>query len=91
MHDIVMNPFFFILYLIGVLSAAFHFANGLWSFMVSWGITVGPRAQRVSSYICMTLFVIVSVLFTWSLFAFRDVEFQADGTALLETLRVFVG
>ncbi|GIP54789.1 MULTISPECIES: succinate dehydrogenase cytochrome b558 subunit [Paenibacillus] len=91
MHDIVMNPFFFILYLIGVLSAAFHFANGLWSFMVSWGITVGPRAQRVSSYICMTLFVIVSVLFTWSLFAFRGVEFQADGTALLETLRVFVG
>ncbi|RCX19703.1 succinate dehydrogenase subunit C [Fontibacillus phaseoli] len=91
MHEIVMNPFFFILYLIGVVSAAFHFANGLWSFMVSWGITVGPRAQRVSSYICMTLFAITAVMFTWSLFAFRDVEFQADGTALLETLRAFIG
>ncbi|WP_410771993.1 succinate dehydrogenase cytochrome b558 subunit [Fontibacillus sp. BL9] len=91
MHEIVMNPFFFILYLIGVVSAAFHFANGLWSFMVSWGITVGPRAQRVSSYICMTLFAVTAVMFTWSLFAFRGVEFQADGTALLETLRVFIG
>ncbi len=91
MHDIVMNPVFFILYLIGVISAAFHFSNGLWSFLVSWGITVGPRAQRVSSYICMTMFAIVAVLFTWSLFAFRGVEFQAEGTALLETIRVFVG
>lgn len=92
MHEIVTQPFYFILYLIGVLSAAFHFANGLWSFLVSWGITVGPRAQRVSSHICMGLFVIVAIIFTWSLFAFRGAEFQAEGTALLEmTFRVLAG
>lgn len=91
MHGIVNNPVYFILYLIGVISAAFHFANGLWSFLVSWGITVGPRAQRVSSHICMGLFVIVAVLFTWSLFAFRGAEFQAEGTAWLEAVRTLVG
>lgn len=92
MHEIVTQPFYFILYLIGVLSAAFHFANGLWSFLVSWGITVGPRAQRVSSHICMGLFVIVAIIFTWSLFAFRGAEFQAEGTAWLEmTFRVLAG
>lgn len=91
MHGIVTNPVYFILYLIGVISAAFHFANGLWSFLVSWGITVGPRAQRVSSHICMGLFVIVAVLFTWSLFAFRGAEFQAEGTAWLEAVRTLVG
>ncbi|GJM78685.1 succinate dehydrogenase cytochrome b558 subunit [Paenibacillus sp. HMSSN-139] len=74
MHDIVSNPFFFVLYLIGVVSAAFHFTNGLWSFLVSWGVTVGPRAQRVSSNICMGLFVIVAVMFVWSLIAFRGAE-----------------
>lgn len=91
MHNIVMNPFFFILYLIGVLSAAFHFSNGLWSFMISWGITVGPRAQRVSSIICMGLCVIISVMLVWSLFAFRGVEFQADGTAWLNGMKSLLG
>ncbi|MNO58817.1 Succinate dehydrogenase cytochrome b558 subunit [compost metagenome] len=91
MHDIVMNPFFFALYAISVVAASFHFANGLWSFLVSWGITVGPRAQRVSSQICMTMFVIVAVMFVWSLFAFRNVEFQAEGAALLQTMKVMAG
>ncbi|MBW4837911.1 MAG: succinate dehydrogenase cytochrome b558 subunit [Paenibacillaceae bacterium] len=90
MHDIVNNPIFFVLYLIGVVSAAFHFTNGLWSFLVSWGVTVGPRAQRVSSYICMGLFVIVGVMFVWSLFAFRGAEFQAEGTALLEAAKAWL-
>lgn len=75
-HAVVMNPVTFILYLIGVISTAFHFSNGIWSFLVSWGITVGPRAQRVSSVMCMGLFAIVSVLFILSLIAFRNVEFQ---------------
>ncbi|OGW28745.1 MAG: succinate dehydrogenase, partial [Nitrospinae bacterium RIFCSPLOWO2_12_FULL_47_7] len=35
-----------LLYVIGILSATFHFANGLWGFCVSWGITIGPAAQR---------------------------------------------
>ncbi|AOZ91986.1 succinate dehydrogenase cytochrome b558 subunit [Paenibacillus crassostreae] len=75
-HAVVMNPITFILYLIGVISTAYHFSNGLWSFLVSWGITVGPRAQRVSSVMCMGLFAIVSILFILSLIAFRGVEFQ---------------
>ncbi|MBM6995980.1 succinate dehydrogenase cytochrome b558 subunit [Paenibacillus sp. DXFW5] len=90
MHDIVNNPIFFTLYVIGVVSAAFHLTNGLWSFLVSWGVTVGPRAQRVSSNICMGLFVIVAVMFVWSLFAFRGAEFQAEGTALLETAKAWL-
>lgn len=90
MHEIVSNPLFFTLYIIGVVSAAFHFTNGLWSFLVSWGVTVGPRSQRVSSYICMGLFAIVAVMFVWSLIAFRGSEFQAAGTALLETAKAWL-
>ncbi|EOS58451.1 succinate dehydrogenase cytochrome b558 subunit [Paenibacillus barengoltzii] len=90
MHEIVSNPLFFTLYIIGVVSAAFHFTNGLWSFLVSWGVTVGPRSQRVSSYICMGLFAIVAVMFVWSLVAFRGAEFQAEGTALLETAKAWL-
>jgi len=77
MHELLSNPVYFVLYAIAVICAVFHFSNGLWSFFVSWGITVGPRAQRVSSYICMGIFVIVSVMFILSLFAFSGDEFAA--------------
>ncbi|MEW9700739.1 succinate dehydrogenase cytochrome b558 subunit [Paenibacillus sp. SI8] len=76
MHDIATNPIYFTVYLIGSVSAAFHFCNGMWSFLVSWGITVGPRAQRFSSYIWMALFIVMAVMFIMSLTAFTDSQFQ---------------
>lgn len=76
MHDIATNPVFFAIYTISVIAASFHFANGIWSFLVSWGITVGPRAQRISTYVWMTVFVIMSVMFVLSLSAFTGSEFQ---------------
>lgn len=81
-HNIVNQPVLFALYVVGVVSACFHFSNGLWSFLVSWGITVGPRSQRVSSYICMGLFVLTTFMFLISLVAFRDSEFQTAAAAL---------
>ena len=84
MHDIVSNPAVFTIYIIGVLAATFHFANGIWAFLVSWGITVGPRAQKVSANICMGIFVIVAALFLLSLFAFRGDEFE--GAAALASV-----
>ncbi|ALS26791.1 succinate dehydrogenase cytochrome b558 subunit [Paenibacillus cisolokensis] len=85
MHQIFSNPAMIVLYTIGVLSAVFHFANGMWSFLVAWGITVGPRAQRISSYVWMGVFVIVSALFLLSIVAFRGDEFKeaADAAAAL--------
>jgi len=34
------------IYVIGLAAACFHFANGIWSFCITWGITVGVKAQR---------------------------------------------
>ncbi|MEK8132421.1 succinate dehydrogenase cytochrome b558 subunit [Paenibacillus filicis] len=76
MHQIASNPFYFVFYVIGVVAATFHFSNGMWSFLVSWGITVGPRAQRVSSFVWMGVFVIMTVMFIMSLTAFLDPAFQ---------------
>lgn len=42
-----------IIYLIGILSATFHFANGLWGFCISWGLIIGPKAQRNASVMFM--------------------------------------
>ncbi|WP_284644685.1 succinate dehydrogenase cytochrome b558 subunit [Paenibacillus silviterrae] len=76
MHEIATNPVNFVFYVIGVVAAVFHFSNGMWSFLVSWGITVGPRAQKVSTYIWMGVFVVMSIMFIMSLTAFTDPEFS---------------
>lgn len=40
-----------IVYLLGVAAAAFHASNGLFTFCITWGITVGKRAQQVSRFL----------------------------------------
>jgi succinate dehydrogenase / fumarate reductase cytochrome b subunit len=75
MHNILSDNLMFTLYLIGVIATAFHFSNGLWAFLVSWGITIGAKSQRISTYFTMGLFVIMSVMFVISLTSFRGEEF----------------
>jgi succinate dehydrogenase/fumarate reductase cytochrome b subunit (b558 family) len=45
----------FALYVTGVTASVFHFANGLWLFGNSWGITLSERAQRRSAVVCSVL------------------------------------
>lgn len=70
MENILSNPFMFWFYVVGVISTTFHFANGLWSFMVSWGITVTPRSQVISTYVTLVIFIATSIAFVTTLFAF---------------------
>jgi succinate dehydrogenase / fumarate reductase cytochrome b subunit len=76
MHEIFTNPVSIVLYVVGILAATFHFSNGMWSFLVSWGVTVGPRAQRISGFVWMGVFVIMAVMFLMSINAFTGAEFQ---------------
>ncbi|WP_339250870.1 succinate dehydrogenase cytochrome b558 subunit [Paenibacillus sp. FSL P2-0136] len=82
MHNIVTQPLLMTLYIVGIVAACFHFSNGLWSFLISWGITVGPRSQRVSSVLCLGIFVIVTFMFVLSLVTFRNDEFQTAAVAM---------
>jgi succinate dehydrogenase cytochrome b subunit len=70
MENIVSNPFMLGFYIVGIVSAVFHFANGLWSFCVSWGITVTPRSQQISTYITMGIFVVLSIIGVRAILAF---------------------
>lgn len=70
MADIVSNPFLYWFYVVGLIAAAFHFANGLWSFLVSWGVTVGPRAQQVATYASAVVFVFLTIIGIGALNAF---------------------
>jgi succinate dehydrogenase / fumarate reductase cytochrome b subunit len=64
--DIVAREFrlvpIFIIYLIGITATVWHLANGIWLFMVDWGITVGERAQRLSGYACIAFGVFLLLI-----------------------------
>jgi succinate dehydrogenase / fumarate reductase cytochrome b subunit len=70
MLEWLSNPAYFALYLAGVLAAAFHFANGLWTFGIVWGITAGRNAQRLSTYACAGIGIIVAGMGVNSLLGF---------------------
>ncbi|MGQ0414913.1 succinate dehydrogenase cytochrome B558, partial [Bacillus sp. HC-TM] len=72
MADILNNPAMFTFYLVGVVSTIFHFANGLWTFCISWGITVSPRSQRISTYVTLAIFLGLSYVGVSALLAFID-------------------
>jgi len=59
-----------IIYLIGILSATFHFANGLWGFCISWGVVVGPRAQRNAAWAFSLVGLVLTVMAVATVFEF---------------------
>ncbi|MGI6678654.1 MAG: succinate dehydrogenase [Dehalobacterium sp.] len=58
----LQNPLFFALYIIGVISAIYHFANGLFTFLITWGITIGDNSQNFFSKFSTVLFVALGFL-----------------------------
>jgi succinate dehydrogenase / fumarate reductase cytochrome b subunit len=59
MQRLMTDPIGFTIFLVGVLAAVFHFTNGIWTFCITWGITVGQRAQRTVRAVCMVFFVLM--------------------------------
>lgn len=70
MADIVANPIALILYIIGIVAAVYHFTNGLWTFCITWGITVSPKSQKVFQYITMAAFLGLSFIGVRAILAF---------------------
>ncbi|HYF77545.1 MAG TPA: succinate dehydrogenase cytochrome b558 subunit [Symbiobacteriaceae bacterium] len=73
--DVVQNAFqnniIAAWYIIGIIAAAYHLCNGIYTFLITWGITIGPKSQRVSNLITNAAFVGVSALGVITVFAFR--------------------
>ena len=49
----------FAIYMVGITATVWHFANGIWLFLVDWGITIGERAQRLTGYACIAFGIVL--------------------------------
>jgi len=57
------------LYAIGIVSVCFHFANGIATSLITWGITVTRAAQHRAAIVCWGVFAVMSV---WGLLIMRE-------------------
>lgn len=48
MQELMSTPWIFWFYVIGLTAVLFHFSNGIWGFLVSWGLTVSQRSQKIA-------------------------------------------
>lgn len=51
----VMGVVVSLIYFIGITMLVFHFANGLWTAAITWGLTISAHAQRRWGYVCAAM------------------------------------
>lgn len=61
-RDAFLSPVKCFLYTIFVLAACFHAFNGLWTFMISWGVILRVKSQQKMSYLCSGLMFLLMFL-----------------------------
>jgi succinate dehydrogenase / fumarate reductase cytochrome b subunit len=67
MVRILNNPWVFWFYVVGLACVMFHFGNGLWGLLISWGIVTSPRGERVTSWMSLAVGVLFCVAGSCSL------------------------
>ena len=59
------------LYVVGVLCACYHFANGLFNFAYKWGVTVSARSQEGMAAASVAIFLVMSAVGIHIVLSFR--------------------
>jgi succinate dehydrogenase / fumarate reductase cytochrome b subunit len=65
-------------YVLGLWAACYHFANGIWTFCISWGITIGEKAQKRMGYFAALVGIVLFVWGSLSLYAFATYDTKAS-------------
>lgn len=65
-----------IFYFIGVSSLVFHFANGLWSAAITWGVTVSRPAQKRWGMVCAGLGAALMLMAWASVIGFATLDYD---------------
>lgn len=55
-------PWVFTLYVVGILSVVYHFANGLWSFSITWGLVRTDAGQKRLAAVSCLVFAVLAVV-----------------------------
>ena len=65
-----------LVYLIGMLSAIYHFSNGLWTQGITWGVWTSAKAQRRASWLSVFMGLFLAAVGITALSGFSRVDVQ---------------
>ncbi|MBI1292550.1 hypothetical protein GC173_15130 [bacterium] len=65
-----------IAYFIGGLSVVYHFANGICTFCMTWGLTVGPKSQMWMARAALGVGAILTLMLLSSIAGFTRIGYQ---------------
>ena len=74
-----------LVYFVGVVSSVFHLANGIWTSLITWGITIHPRTQRGAGYVCTGFGIVLTLVGLGALNGFKRFDIQLQPVAGGET------
>ncbi|HEY1067035.1 MAG TPA: hypothetical protein VGE52_13020, partial [Pirellulales bacterium] len=60
------------LYAIGLLACVFHFANGIWTMGITWGVWVTPAAQAKANYLAIAVGLLLAFFGLASIYGLSD-------------------
>ncbi len=66
------------IYAIGVVSTVYHLANGIWTSLITWGITIRPKSQKTAGYICAAFGVVLTLIGLGALSGFRTLSIDSE-------------
>jgi succinate dehydrogenase / fumarate reductase cytochrome b subunit len=79
----------FLFYVVGLITAAWHFSYGIWLFCAKWGIVVGEIARKRFLVVCILFFFLLTAVGLASLATLRSTPMQAvdQGTAVMNHMQ----
>lgn len=75
-----------VLYTLGAASVVFHWANGLWTAAISWGLTITVQAQKRWGQICFGLGVALAIFSAVAIYASYTYELTPEEEAAMAAI-----
>lgn len=66
----VSTPISLAFFILGIVATAYHFANGLWGFLVTWGVTIGRSSQKKVALASIAIFIAFAFVGVRAILAF---------------------
>jgi succinate dehydrogenase / fumarate reductase cytochrome b subunit len=70
------SPLVSILYAVGILAAVYHFANGLWTLGITWGLWTSPAAMRRASAVSVVVGLALAAAGLGALAGMRGIDVE---------------
>jgi succinate dehydrogenase / fumarate reductase cytochrome b subunit len=59
MQAMLSQPLIMALYVVGIIAVTYHFANGIWSFSITWGLVRSAEAQKRLACASVGIFIVL--------------------------------